>query len=295
MRSMTGYGAAQYTSERARLDVEIRTLNHKYFAWHFQAPVEWHAMELEFRSMAQDAIRRGDVRVMIRCQYTDPEWLRLELQPALVDALLQPLRDALEKWTRVWPVHINADGLLRIHTLAGVQWNTDAIRAELTEPLRATFARALDQVIATRSAEGQRIAETLERDLASIDDLLNDLETRWPAYLAQLKNIWSTRVHQWLQELQQAPHADRIWTEIALWLQRADAREELDRLKAHVQAFRAAMQTWPCGKRLDFIAQEMHREANTLLAKWQAAEGTERIVELKTRIDRLREQVQNIE
>ncbi len=293
--SMTGYGYARRESPDAIVEVEVRTVNHRYFAWHFQAPAEWAFLEFPLQKRTLEVIRRGDVKVSVRARYQNPAWLELQLPEPVLQALLERLQTLLQSWQDLWPTHLNVDGLLRLPGLSGWTLRVEQVQSALTPVVQEAFESALQEACQFRRQEGARIAEVLDRELSVVVQVLDDLEAVWPTYQDQVRETWRQRVEQWFQTWPAVPEPDRLWSEVALSLQKADVREEIDRLRFHVRAFREALLEWPCGRRLDFIVQELHREATTLAAKWQGPLHLDRLLQLKTAIDHLREQVQNVE
>jgi uncharacterized protein (TIGR00255 family) len=293
--SMTGYGYARRESPDAVVEVEVRTVNHRYFAWHFQAPAEWTFLEFSLQKRALEVIRRGDVKVSIRARYQNPAWLEIQLPEPVLRTLLERLQALLQSWPTVWPTQLSVDGLLRLPGLSGLSLRVEQVQSALTPVVQEAFESALREVCQFRRQEGERIAEVLQRELGVVVQVLDALEEAGPAYQAWVRETWRQRVEQWLREWPAVPEPERLWSEVALSLQKADVREEIDRLRFHVRAFQEALLEWPCGRRLDFIVQEMHREATTLAAKWQGPLYLDRLLQLKTAVDHLREQVQNVE
>ncbi|MCS7312083.1 MAG: DUF1732 domain-containing protein [Acidobacteria bacterium] len=293
--SMTGYGYVRRESPDAIVEVEVRTVNHRYFAWHFQAPAEWTFLEFPLQKRTLEVIRRGDVKVSVRARYQNPAWLELQLPEPVLQAVLEKLQALLQPWQALWPTHLNVDGLLRLPGLSGWTLRVEQVQAALTPVVQEAFESALQEACQFRRQEGARIAAVLDRELGVVVQVLDTLEEVWPEYQSQVRETWRRRIEQWFQTWPAVPESDRLWSEVALSLQKADVREEIDRLRFHVQAFREALLEWPCGRRLDFIVQELHREATTLAAKWQGPVHLDRLLQLKTAIDHLREQVQNVE
>ena len=294
VRSMTGFGHAEFEDASWRLRIEIRTLNHRYFNWNFQAPPEWAPLEPELLRRTKTSVARGDVRVTAYTRYFDPDLFAVELR----SELLQRILDRLLPLRRTWPnspPEVHLDGLLRLPGLVTIEVHDREVRERFRDKFFETYDQALGDLVRSREEEGETLCRSLQRDLNALERLLRDLESDWDHYLDIRKEKYVEQVHLRLQDLDTSADEARIASEIALWLQKADAREELDRLIYQLTLFRRTLEQPPCGRKLEFITQEMVRESQTLGAKFSATSPDDRTIRIKTLVDRLRQQVQNIE
>lgn len=287
IRSMTAYARADAQSSWGRLIWELRSVNHRYLDLQFKLPDDFRALEAELRTAAAAHIGRGKVEVSLR-------YSREEAAPGALEVdmvRLQQLRAALAGISDEIGATAPADPM-RILAFPGV------LKSEPTEnqaPLAeaaALFQRALADFTETRGREGQRTGDFLRERLDSLAELVERVRLRAP----QVRDAWLERLRARLAELKVDTDPARLAQEAALAAQRLDVDEEMSRLRSHLVEVRDTLQRKEAvGRRLDFLMQELNREANTLSSKSQDAEMTRCAVEMKVTIEQMREQVQNIE
>jgi uncharacterized protein (TIGR00255 family) len=290
IRSMTGFGAGRGARGGEAIDVEVRSVNHKFCEVKARLPRELAALEVEVVRQVKERLARGGVDVAVRRTAT-----RGAAAPR-VDAALaaeyarafEALRADLGLEGRVGLQDLlAADGVV---TLEDRGADLEAARAALAEALGG----ALERLAAMRAAEG----EALGRDLAARLDAAAALVERIERLAPQSIEHYRTRLHDRIQEVARgfSPDPARLAQEVALFADRIDVAEEIARLRSHAAQMRALLDAKePAGRKLEFLVQEMHREANTIGSKSQSAEITGFVVQLKAEIERMREQVQNVE
>lgn len=292
LRSMTGYGSAAVENEAMKASVTVRSLNHRYLDLSVHLSRRLLGLEAEVRRAVQARVQRGRLEVSVQAWVREPDGDAVVPNRPLIAALVRALRDVQSD--HALPGEIRVADLMRFpgafeaqEPLAGLP---DAQREELMRLLEG----ALDGLEQMRTAEGARLRDTLlaavgavETAVARIEKLLED--ERGPR-LEALR----TRARTILQEM--AVDESRLYQELARLVDRGDVAEELQRLRSHAgQAREIVGKGGPCGKRLDFLAQEMSREANTVGSKSDSAALAQEVVALKGEIERFREQVQNVE
>jgi uncharacterized protein (TIGR00255 family) len=280
---MTAFAAARAHGDGVEVACELRSVNHRYLDLAFRLPDALRALEPALRERLRARLARGRVEVALRVVADDRRTLEVD------GAMLAALTAAIVRLRADHPF-LAAPTALDVLRWPGVVVDTGADAAPPAAALAAVDA-ALDALDAARLREGAALVAAIEQRLAAIAGLVDGLLP----LAAGLGSALRDRLRARLADLGAGVDDVRLAQEVAVAAQRADVAEELDRLNAHVREVRAAIAAGePVGRRLDFLAQEMHREANTLSAKAGGAWG-DRIVELKVQVEQVREQVQNVE
>jgi uncharacterized protein (TIGR00255 family) len=287
VHSMTAFARAQQEIDGLVLSWELKSVNHRFLETQFRLPEPLRGLEHGLRDLLRSHLKRGKVDCVLRAA-TGGDTGRPELNRPLLLQLLaileQVRRDAPEIGAP------NAVELLRWPGLLGTEPPLDA--AALSEPVEDLFEAALADLIEHRRREGGQLLEAIEQRLNDIDRLVEEVKRHTASVTHQLMQ----RLRGRLDELRANVDPERLDQEIALLAQRADVAEELDRLSIHVEEARSSLRgPGPHGRRLDFLTQELNREANTLGAKSVLAQTSQRAVDLKVVIEQIREQVQNLE
>ena len=287
IRSMTGFARREAEIGNGRLQWELRAVNHRYLETSLRLPEELRSLEPAAREALRERLGRGKVEGYLRWQPSHETSGRL----ALDAGLLGEIQTALAAVTKAIPNTAPANPM-EILRWPGVVSAPAVDTTRLREPVLNLLEQALDELVQQRLQEGERLAQTLTSRGAELADWVAAIRARRPAVQAALRDKLLNRV----AEVSANPNEDRLEQELALLAQKMDVAEELDRLDSHITALRTALtQTEPVGRRLDFLMQELNREANTLSAKAADAETTAATVEMKVLIEQMREQVQNIE
>ncbi len=287
IRSMTGYARREDRGELGLLICELRSVNHRYLEIYFRMPEELRPLEPALRKQAAEHLGRGK----LECHFTfrpGPGMLaEVVVNEPLVDAVLAAVRSVEHRMNN--PARVDA---LSVLSWPGATLEPETDPGPLREQARVLFAAALEDLVAARRREGERLQAQLEQRCAAIAELVGRVRLRRPEVLRAVRSRWETR----LRELDVQADPARLEQELAIAAQRLDVDEELDRLESHCQEFRAILgRDEPVGRRMDFLMQEFNREANTLASKAADIETTQAAVELKVLIEQMREQVQNIE
>ncbi|WP_051343977.1 YicC/YloC family endoribonuclease [Alicyclobacillus herbarius] len=292
-RSMTGFGQAVVTAGTIQLSAEVRTVNHRFCDVVVHLPKHLRALEDELRHLVTRHIRRGraEVTVTLSQELKDPEevinWPLLERLWSLEGALMERMRTLGR--TEVRPAQpfewLTFPGV--VHS-PETRLQIEDVRVHVMEAVE----RACQDVVAMRQREGTRICDDLQGKLRELEGFIRDMRQRAPQRLQIERQRLEARLKEWTG----AVHPDRLAAELALYADKVSIDEELARLASHLHEFSASLAAGsPIGRRLDFIVQELHREVNTIGAKAADAEISKSVVDAKTIIEQLREQVQNIE
>jgi uncharacterized protein (TIGR00255 family) len=293
VQSMTGFGAAGARAAGFRAEVEMRAVNGRYLSLKVRLPAEYLGTEEELRRLLNGQLGRGNVELRAEV-YPEGAAAGVELDPARVAAYVRNWRKVARR--------LKLEGELRLEALASMPElfappRERAAARKALPALSAATAGALEKLQSMRRREGAALARSLERHLAALERLRDKVIGRAPKVAGELAARAGERVRRILEE-SGAPGGVRpedVAREAAWLADRTDVSEEMDRLGSHVAQFRGALaRGGPVGKRLEFLVQEMHREANTTGSKASDTQVSEAVVEIKLQIEKLREQVQNL-
>ncbi|HLA69892.1 MAG TPA: YicC/YloC family endoribonuclease [Steroidobacteraceae bacterium] len=283
---MTGFARRELTGSWGTLTCEIRSVNHRYLEPGFRLPEELRPLESDLRQLLAKHLKRGkvDCTLHLRSVQASERELRIDA------AALARVAAAVGQVSRAVPGStVDAIEVLR---WPGVIEAANPDSEALLGAGRTVFQQTVEELGAMRLREGKRLCDLIEQRCAGIGTLVTQVRARLPEIQARVR----TRLHERVAELLATVDRDRIETEIVLQLQRLDVAEELDRLTGHIEETRRVMGAGEgAGRRLDFLMQELNREANTLASKSQDLDTTRITVDMKVLIEQMREQVQNVE
>ncbi|MCB1802984.1 MAG: YicC family protein [Gammaproteobacteria bacterium] len=287
IRSMTAFARHQEHDKSGELTWEVRSVNHRYLEATVRLPEELRAIEPQVREKVTARLGRGKVECNLRFRAAGDDDVPLQVNERLVDQLLAAA-DAMAH--RLHSSH--NPSIMDILRWPGVLEGGERDVTPIQKAALALFDQALDTLVDTREREGQRLAELIAQRLAAMRAQVDQARTRMPQVIEATRE----RLRARLQEVVENLDSDRLEQEMALLAQRMDIDEEMDRLHTHLdEVERVLAQDEPVGRRLDFLMQELNREANTLGSKSADSETTAISVEMKVLIEQMREQVQNIE
>jgi len=288
--SMTGFGAADGTIGDARASVEIRTVNHRFFSPNLKLPAAFSRWEGEIREILRQKIARGHVTLTARFDRA------VGTGPVIDEVRLAQYAATLKELKKKHGLggEVDLATILRLPDVVGAQ--SEEVDSGAGDALAAIVNKAVDNLILMRRAEGAQLAAFLVERVAAVESRLARIEQRAPIRLKEQHE----RIKRTVSELISGAGADpqRIAQEIAILADKMDVAEELDRFRSHLAAFRETAQSRtaePVGKRLGFILQEMLREANTVGSKASDALIQEDVIATKEELERIREQVENLE
>ena len=287
LHSMTGFARESVETDIGTLSWEIRTVNHRYLDVQFKLPENLRPKEQTFRKQASEILGRGKIECALFFRRAFDQQSESQIDSDLV-ALLG---------TRIVELGTILPNVSAVNPLEILRWPGVMQQSEVdTEPLfdlaTTLLSTTLESVAAMRRGEGQRIEEMLESRCQDIDAIARAVRARMPEVLSASR----TKQKERIEKLDVQADPARLEVELALIAQKLDVDEELDRLESHLVEIRDAIQDKkPVGRRLDFLMQELNREANTLGSKSADTETTKAAVDLKVLIEQMREQIQNIE
>ena len=287
IHSMTAFARESATTEQGVLTVELRSVNHRYLDCSFKLPDVLRPLEQRLREQATAALGRGKLDRLIRLQSNPARSGEWQVDKQQLERLLGAARDIEKAMEQSRPM--SALEVLQFPGICSAQEQSEEL---LLKEAGALFAKALEDLKSNRAREGSKLAQLVLDRLQRLETEVAQTRRELPELMQQQRQRVITRI----SELDLETDQGRLEQELVYMAQKADVDEELDRLDAHVTEIRRALDKGgPCGRRLDFLMQELNREANTLSSKSVSSSTTQSAVELKVLIEQMREQIQNIE
>ena len=287
INSMTGFGRIEVQLPEGRLQWEMRSVNHRYLDIQMKLPEGFRIFEQDLNQLVAASIGRGKVDAALTINKKPGQAASTKLNSAVSQQVIGHLETLKEQMKNAAP--ISAEAVLR---WPGVLEEEEINPESVFPAAREALESAIAELAANRAREGKKIQEMLERRCLEIESAVESVRQRLPEVLVEIRK----RLTQRIETLNAQLDNDRLEQEILILAQKLDVSEELDRIKAHLHEVRSTFEKKePVGRRLDFLMQELNREANTLASKSADAETTRQAVDLKVLVEQMREQVQNVE
>jgi uncharacterized protein (TIGR00255 family) len=287
IRSMTAFAGSEVEINNLIISCELRSVNHRYCEMSFKLPERLRPLETDLRGVLSNGIKRGKVECTLNCKKQSHS-----IQDLTID--MQAVASLLSVTSKIEGMMHTARSFSALEVLAfpGIQQESEADINQLKAEISGLVHEALMQLLAVREREGAQLNLMIEERCSRVKELISAVHERMPQVLLNLRE----KINKRISELVAEPDFERFEQEFVFLTQKLDVEEELDRLETHVtEVLRVLDQQEPVGRRLDFLMQEMNREANTLGSKSGDKEITNISIELKVLIEQMREQVQNIE
>lgn len=287
---MTGFGRGVTTTKNFQLTVEIRAVNHRFLEMNTKFPKEWMEAEVLAKKMLSDTISRGKIDVIIFLKELKDTEQTIQINWPLLNAFLQAKEELAqsvsmeEKWTMQEIVSL--EQVLQIEKM-------ELEQAQIIKAVQSALAEAIQNLIAMREREGEQLQQVMLQYKAELEKEIAQIRNYAPLAVDKYRERLTSR----LQDIASGQLIEeRIFTEVAIFAERIDITEELDRLTSHFsQLVETLNEPIAIGRKLDFIMQEMNREINTIGSKNQSTACSSAVVQAKTILEKMREQVQNIE
>lgn len=291
IKSMTGFGRCEHVQGDRKFTVEIKAVNHRYFDVNIKMPKKFNFFESAIRSVMKEYIQRGKVDVFITCEDDTENNFSLKYNENIAGEYLKYYRQMAQQFNLKDDVTVSRLGSCpEVFSMEEQIVDEDEIWALLETALRG----ALKQFVETRTREGENLKNDL---IGKLDGMLLDVdavEERYPQVLEEYRSRLREKVDSLLADSQM--DESRLAAEVILYADKICTDEETVRLRSHIEGMKAELiQGGSIGRKLDFIAQEMNREANTILSKANDLQTSNLAINLKTEIEKVREQIQNIE
>ncbi|UWE02671.1 YicC/YloC family endoribonuclease [Laceyella sacchari] len=289
--SMTGYGRGEVETAECRVTTEIRSVNHRFLDVVVRLPQGWMSLEEDIRRLVQSVVRRGRVDVFVSLEGMAPPERKVEIDWQFVESFMAAGSALQHKWG-IEPQLTLADLIHKPEF-----WIIEEVKRDVEE-YKDICLKAVEQACIRlkemRMREGLRLAEDVSARLAELMKIVGQIEAEVPQIKTHVESRLMARLSEMLADVDTPP--ERVVAEVAIWVDKADITEELTRLKSHAEQFQAALkQPEPVGRRLDFLVQEMNREVNTIGSKANLHTISAFVVDCKSVLEKMKEQVQNME
>lgn len=291
IKSMTGFGRCEVMENDRKFTVELKSVNHRYLDVNIKMPKKFGFFESNIRTLLKEYIQRGKVDIFITYEDYTEENFALKYNEDVAASYLRYLNQMAETFGLEKDIRVST--LSRYPEVFTME-EQSVDEKELWTILEKALREACSQFVDSRIAEGERLAADLKEKLNTMLSYVDFIEKRSPDVIIEYKNRLKEKVNELLEDRQM--DENRILTEVTIFADKICVDEETVRLRSHVESTRSALdEGGSIGRKLDFIAQEMNREANTILSKTTDLEISDIGINLKTDIEKVREQIQNIE
>ena len=291
MWSMTGYGKGAYDEGGIELTCEIKTVNNRYLDASIKAPRLFAAYEETLRSLIKEKLTRGhaDVFISFKDKRERPTALAVDL--ALASSYVSAAKALKEAFPEL-PDDVTVSSVLRYPEVLK-QEDSQSLDEQMTAALDAALNIALDKLNEMRAVEGEKLKADMLARVETIESLVGEISLRAPMIAKEYREKLTAKVKEYLENAN--VDESRILTEVAVFTDKSNIDEELTRLRSHIEQFRSIAKEGIVGRKLDFLVQEFNREANTTCSKSNDVTITRAGLALKNEIEKIREQVQNLE
>jgi len=284
---MTAFANSEIQIGSLTINCELRSVNHRYCDISFKLPERLRFLEVDLRHAISAEIKRGKIECSLNYKKHQQDDVLFNINLSAVEALLKVTTKIETLMDRS-----SSFSALEVLAFAGIQQEIEIDKARLKIGVNALVKTAVTRILEARECEGIKLKNLLVQRCQKMSDYVLMAQERMPKVLASIRNKMIVRINELVAE----PNFDRFEQEMVFMIQKLDVSEELDRLETHItEVNRVLQQKEPVGRRLDFLMQEMNREANTLGSKSADKEMTQISIELKVLIEQMREQIQNIE
>lgn len=292
IKSMTGFGRCEETDGNRKFSIEMKAVNHRYIDLNIKIPRKFNAYESKIRNVVKEYIHRGKVDIYVYYEDVSKKDVVVRYNKEIAKEYYNNLQEMASDLSLKNEIQV---GMLsrypEVFTMEEVKMDEE----ELWNVLEKNIRKALEQMVETRIDEGENLKKDLIKKLDGILENVSFIESKAPKIIEEYKNNLRTKIAALIDDSN--IDDSRLLTEVTIFADKVCVDEELVRLRSHVEGTKQTLLDGKSdiGRKLDFIAQEMNREANTILSKTNDLEVSERAIELKAEIEKVREQIQNIE
>ena len=291
INSMTGYGRCQQSIDGRDILVEIKSVNHRYFEFSARTPRAYGYLDEKLKSLVSDKISRGKVDVNVTVYTVEGKDAQVQINKALASGYVNALRSVKDELSLLDNLSLSSISRFSdIFTVVKVAEDEEVIWQEVKQVAET----ALESFLQMRKAEGEKLQADISSKIDEVEKLVSKVEELAPKTVSDYKQ----KLFAKLNEILDGKNVDetRVLTEVALFAEKIAVDEETVRLRSHINQFRTMLkEDKPIGRKLDFLVQEINREVNTIGSKCQDVDVTKVVVDLKSEIEKIREQIQNIE
>lgn len=292
IRSMTAFARSSYEGKDFTLDVFVRTYNHRYLDINLKLPIELLHLEGDLRSLISRHLSRGRVEITIKTSFLKEGIYQVFINRGLVGKLISELQAI--KAEHELGSDVSLEAILRIPGLVEVQTDPQKISPEILNEMKEIMETTLKSLVEMRAQEGLLLAKDIRERLDSLAGMVSKVEEAAKDYPKEVRASMEKSIHEILdgQDFNEA----RLLEEVAYYSERSDVTEELVRLRSHLSQCKKLIEgKEPAGRKFDFLLQEILREINTIGSKCALLAVSQTVIEMKTEVEKIREQVQNVE
>ncbi|MBQ3005082.1 MAG: YicC family protein [Clostridia bacterium] len=291
IKSMTGYGRAQMTVDEMSVTVEIKSVNHRYFEFSARTPRAYGFLEEKLKSHFQKSVARGKVDCFVQIEALESDDVTVNVNHTLAKGYVDALHELALRYNLSDDISVST--VSRYSDIFSIHKN-EADEEKIWNAVSQVADAACAKFVEMRAVEGAKLKADLTEKIATIEENVSFIEKRSPETVSEYHERLKTKMAELLQDT----HIDeqRILTESAIFAEKIAVDEETVRLRSHLHQFGEFLEaSEPIGRKMDFLVQEMNREANTIGSKSQDIEIAKRVIAIKSEIEKIREQIQNIE
>ena len=289
---MTGFGRTDRLINGLKISIEIRSVNHRYHEIMFKMPKDLLVLEDQMKKIIKSSIKRGRVDVFVTLEVEESPYQRIKVDWNLVNQYMNVIKDFREQ--------LDIDGQIEIRDLLNIpdliHIGQDLVEIDhIQSNLLNTLEEACHNLLQMRNKEGANLYDDLISRIGNLEKFLEQMKLRAPYVVEDYRSKLKTRISEWLTDVVEIDET-RLLNEIAFFTDKANIDEEIIRLKSHFKQFLIIIdEKEPVGRKLDFLIQEMNREVNTVGSKANDLVLSQLVVEMKSELEKIREQVQNVE
>ncbi len=291
LKSMTGFGRMQEVINNREISVEIRSVNHRYYEYNSRVPRAYGYLDEKLKGFLNGRVSRGKIEVSVSIFNQEGTDAAIEINHSIADGYVSALRSVSGELNLKDDLALSS--IMRLPDIFNVVKTTEDEEV-IWQDVKTVASKALDKFVCMRETEGRKMYEDISSRLDFIEDVVGEVEKRSPI----VTELYREKLYSKIKELIGDRNIDdsRVLTEVAVFSEKTAVDEETVRLRSHIAQYRSLLKSdGPIGRKLDFLTQEMNREVNTIGSKGQDLEITKMVVDLKSEIEKIREQIQNIE
>ena len=291
IKSMTGYGRCSETVENMEITAEIKAVNHRYFEFSSRVPRQFGFLDEKIKQYVKDRVNRGKTEVYISINMLDNSAVSVEVNQPLAAAYVEALRELKETYSLEGDV--KPTDIARFPDVLNTRKEEQDEEA-IFESVKTVLSKAVDAFIAMRKVEGEKLRDDIVSRCDTILSYVSEVEEKSKQSVVTYRDRLEEKMRELLGDVK--IDEQRLLTETAIFADKIAVDEETVRLKSHIEQLKNMVESnEPVGRKIDFLVQEMNREANTTGSKCSDIEITKIVVEIKSEIEKIREQIQNIE
>lgn len=293
IKSMTGFGRCRTVLHGREISVEIKSVNHRFFEFSCRTPKGYGFLDDKLKTLVNSRVSRGKIDMFVTVGTAEDTPAEVKINHSLVSGYINAMKEISETYGIENDMTVTAlSRFPDVYTVSKAEENEEEITADVLEAANT----AVDSFIAMREAEGEKMKADISGRAKVILDIVDEIDERSPQTVKEYEERLLDRINRTLLDYNINIDEQRVLTEVAVFADKVAVAEETVRLRSHFSQLSKIMESQkPIGREIDFIIQEMNREANTIGSKVQDAEIAHKVVKIKSEIEKMREQIQNIE